>query len=390
MYRAISVVFVLMIACVTCLSGPATEPAAPATQPGVVELPHAGISLALPADFEPRTPEEPFDALRAVQETDGKAQIAVTLSVYPVGTNVTSESYAKAMYDEMRKNLNIRYLELKTETRLAIDQVPSMAHVLTYTFRGERFAAVRVHTMREIKDTPIRLCYVLTIESPAERQGKIQPVLESIARSMRFTPLRHGSELPLGTLLRPMTDGKLGYSMRVPLGWYAIQGPAGIEMAQTDYLAAGVAMPTATLTAKKELAKTAAETVARKDLLDVRDAAATSGVKIDVISEGPSSLGGLVAYQYVVKQYLSAATTQSDKETPTIVVAHRTAVRPPDRADENATAYKLIVIAKTSDAGAVSAMLDRLAQGFAQVEFSRTFKPQLSMPATAPVEKPKP
>lgn len=344
-----------------------TSPAsAPASKPSarIIELSNAGISLAIGSDLQLQSVSEPFDLLRGVQREGDKAASALTLSAFPVGPKATAESYADDMLNELRNNLAVRYLEARTRTRMTVAGTPAVAQLLSYSYRGAKTTAIRVFFVRELaKD--VRVCYVLTVESPAEREGRLLGVLEPVLKSVAFVAAVHPSGAKVLELLEPTTDYRLGYAIRPPVGWHLSTTQGGFMLGQTDYLAGGADMPLATLLVRSELPGTTAAASAKKSYGAARDAAANNDLKLEIVSEGQALLGRHQAYQYVLKQ--SPQTSVGKAEGP-IIIVQRTLARQPQGAGANASGYTLAVIVAGEDSKAALAIADAISAGFDLVE----------------------
>ena len=206
-----------------------------------IEYPHAGVAVAVPKDFHLQNLREPFDVMSAVMTEGGKSVQAVNLSAFPVDASVTAETFAAEMAAELKKSLAIRHLKvLKTVKEMDVAGAKGIGQSLKYVFRGVRTAAARVYFLRELATAKERLCYVLTVESAAsERKGTLIKLLGDVMKTLRQIPLRQPVSLKPPPLGPPHNELRLGISVRPPRGWFVAPLPAGLQMAQTDYLLDG-------------------------------------------------------------------------------------------------------------------------------------------------------
>ncbi len=360
--------------------------AAPAAAPAVrlnppMEIPRAGIAIAVPAGFKPRPLTTPYDLLRAVIEEAGKPVQSVTLSAFPVTGKATAEEFADAKLRELRRNLAVRKLKVLKRVPISVAGVKGMACTMTYTFRGVQSTAAQVYFLREDAGGEYGLCYLLTVVCSADRQGKLLPTLGAVLKSIRLTTVRHPS-LPADPEFRePTRDVELGYAIRPPVGWYAEQGEVGMETGQVDYLLGGEPMPVAQLVVSRAAGEArTAEACSKKYLGVARSVAHQRKQTIEVASEGPTTLGTLKAHQFVLTQ-TSPAAQRDDNGQASVVVIQRTACL--QRPGEDAPRiYLLILTAPGKDHKAAGAFMDKLAAGFQAIE------PADTQPATRPTTAP--
>ncbi|MGB2820681.1 MAG: hypothetical protein WBF17_06840 [Phycisphaerae bacterium] len=347
------------------------------------EYPHAGVSLASPKGFKPRSLSDPYDVMNAVVLEGDRPVQSVKLSAFPVGEGVTAEQFAAARMAELKKNLAIRQLKPIKTVPISVAGIKGIAGTMTYTFRGMNSIAAQVHFIRDVKSAKIRICYLLTVECLLERQAQLLPTLGAVIKSVELTSVRHpdvSAPLEPG---EPVQDFELGYSIRQPRRWYAVKSAIGTEMGQVDYLLGGEPMPSARLLVRPVSGEgTTSEAVAKQCLNVARTVAVKRKQTCDVTSEGPASLAGLPAWQFVLlhsskKQPALPGGTNSPES---VAIVQRTVCVAAGEGKPS-KAYMLTLTARGEDAKAAEALMTALAGGFSLIG-------PATQPATAPTTKP--
>ena len=261
-----------------------------------VDYSHAGIALAVPGNFKHQDLSEPYDVMRAVLAQDDKFLQAVTVSAFPIAEKVTAESFADAMTEELKKNLTIRHLKVVKKVAIPIAGRTGSAYRMTYTYRGIRTSAARVYFVRELSPPNLRVCYVLTVESDESRKASLLRVLGAVMKTLKLTAIRHPSEIKVDVLRKPYKDHKLGFAIAPPKGWYVRPLDDGVVLAQTDYLAGGIPMPTVRVIVAP--APAGATSTAQADKCLVMAKKAFPGSK--VVRKADIVLAGLKGRQFVL------------------------------------------------------------------------------------------
>jgi len=355
------------------------------------EYPHAGISLASPKGFKPRPLKDPYDVMHAVVMEEGRPVRSVKLSAFPVGEGVTAEEFAKARMADLKKNLAIRHLKPIKQVPISVAGIKGIAGTMTYTFRGMSSIAAQVHFIRDVKSAKTRICYLLTVECLLERQAQLLPTLGAVIRSIELTSVRHPDLSAAAVLGEPIHDFELGCSIRQPRGWYADQSDVGTEMGQVDYLLGGVPMPSVQLLARAVAGAAAtSEACAKKCLSVARTVAVERKQTCEVISEGPASLAGLPAYQFVlVHSSKGRPPLPASKTSPRSVAIVQRTVCAAGSGGKPAKAYMLTLTARGEDAKAAEALLGAIAKGFSLTgPASQPTTAPATRPATQPTTKP--
>lgn len=372
--------------------------AAPAAGPIVlqeaVEHPHAGIALAVPAGFAHQPLTALYDVMNAVVLDDkGQPMYAVTLSAFPVAEKVTADEFAEAKAGELKKNLAIRHLTPLKKVPISVAGLTGTARTMSYTFRGMKSIAAQVYFIRDLKSSSTRICYLLTVVSPAEkeRQDRLLPILGAVIKSVRLVAARHPAVPGAGDLGEPVADAKLGYSLQTPKGWYAEKSPFGLEMGQVDYLVGGLPMPSVRfMVAPASGDALTAEAAAKQFLGIARRMASERKQTSKVASEGPTKLDKLTAYQFVlVQSSAKPPVPPAGERLPTSVVVVQRTARLPDRGSETPKVCVLILTCRGDDAKAAAAGMAAIAGGLSLTHATTQPATQpTSRPATQPAGKP--
>jgi len=359
----------VLLACLATVpqAGRAEEPRMAPT----LAFPHAGLSAALPEGFEPVADGDPYLLVRAVRPAEGgQAGLAISLSAYPVGENVTTDNYADAMAEQLAQSLAVRDLKVLKRMPLPVAGVTGSAARMSYVFRGVETLAARVYFIRESKNGKPRVCYVLTVEAAPEQEKALLPTLAAVIQTVSFAGMQDPAELVPGALGPALADPKRGYSIRVPQGWFAALGPAGAALGQANYLRG--AEPTVTLSVvTAEVPPDAAPgALCEANLEQARAEAAKRKLRVELVSAGEAKLAGRDARQFVLRQSQSAPSTQKAEPDPPVVIAQRTCCAA--AAGGGARAYSLVLICQGADAAKAAAILDAVAAGFAILPLPET------------------
>jgi hypothetical protein len=178
---------------------------------------------------------------------------------------------------------------------------PASVGVWNFTHRGIPSATAVLCFVREVKvadGSPVRLVYALVVEVPPEQIDSLLPVLAGIAETVRLGDVRRPIDIPLDATGALMRDAAKGYSIRIPDGWVAYRSDMGLVMGQLDYAEGGVASPTAEV-----FAVTLPESWTSQALAERAVGQRTEkGFHVDVLSQGPSRLGGAEGYQFALRK----------------------------------------------------------------------------------------
>jgi hypothetical protein len=344
------------------------QTAAPAMA-ATVEYPSAGISVAVPKDFEGEATSSMFDIMRFALASKERTTQLVSLSVYPVGEGVTADAYAERMFNDMP---TLVFRQLRLLKKVQMDDVAGQhaaARVMSYTYRGVDTRAATVYFIREIKEPKLRLFYAINVETVVQSQGSLIPTLDKVIKSIKLSDIRHPST-EIRDLQPPVIDAKNGFSIRVPRGWFVQANGDGFAMGQTDYLAGG--LPGILVTAAVDDAPQDCDSqeCAKKYLADLL-ATRNDKVKTEVISQGPALVGADEGYQFAVMQSArEAASAPAAKIEPSVADAAKARAVVVRRilcvkdGNNKPRSYLISLAGADISADAGNAALDKIAQSF--------------------------
>jgi hypothetical protein len=297
------------------------QTAAPAMA-AAVDYPNAGISLAVPRDFEGEATSSMFDVMRFSLADKEHTIQAVSLSVFPVREGVTADAYAEGIFNAMP---TLVFRQLRLLKKVQMDDVAGQhaaARVISYVYRGVEAQAATVYFIRELKEPKVRLFYALNVETIAQKQGLLIPTLDQVVKSITLSDVRHPSA-QIKDLGPPVVDARNGFSIGVPRGWFVQPNGDGFTLGQTDYLAGGI--PGILVTAAVGGASPGGDSqqCAKKYLADLL-AAKNDKVKTEVISQGRALVGGDEGYQFAVEQSVREAASVPAAQTPAAANAVKT------------------------------------------------------------------
>jgi hypothetical protein len=395
-----------------------------------MDFPHAGLALAAPAGYQSQAVSQPLDITRAILSENGKPVQAVTVSALPLDDpNAGPEELADDMVAFHQQNLVIRNLQVLSKAAMEVAGLPGAARFVSYTFRGEETVAASVVFCRPLPDNKGRLQYVITVEAAADRKAEVLPTLGAVVKSVRLLTFVRPIDIPPkdpGQLLQ--APGGL-YAIRLPHGWFAPRlDKIGANMGQTDYLLAGETTLGARVLVSEPPPGTTLQQHADQCIQSAKQATAQQNTEINVVSQGPSRLGGVEAYQLVLEQRVpsaasapttTAAESQPDTARPVavpgtatttttaaaappepsnVVIVQRSVLLPPAwgseaatnpaEAHENPKCLSLVLVCVDARPAAAEAIMEKLAGGMVIRTAAKATSSPASEPttATAPVE----
>lgn len=271
-----------------------------------VDYPTGGIELAIPEGFTLNPLREGTSLLQAVA---GQGDDARSLSVmaFPVSKEITAKAFLDAAMEHLKNNTAIENLRVRSESELSFNEIDGYFRVISYTHSNVPSAATGACFIRDRKDSEEQnLAYLVVIEAPQMHVEDLGKMLASVLQTVKYTPIRRPSDLPLDTEGMVFTDEALGFSVIQPGGWALQQTSNGLLMGQVDYALGGVACPevhvVATMLDKpmtvQEIFKAAVEK------------STPEGIQVEVVSHGSTKLADREAYQCIFRKVASPAATQ--------------------------------------------------------------------------------
>ncbi len=361
---------------------------------GAVELSRGGVSISLPSGCEPGPLAEPHQLLLAFEIDEGERVLGVTLSAFPVEPEVTAERFAGAMIDYLRGQLVVRDLAEVRSLSMDAADMAGVGRVVTYTLRGEEKAAASVCFIRPQAEDLLGLCYVLTVEAPASEVDTIEDVLNTVAQTVSLGDIMPTSLAEAGAPGEAVKVAQLDFSIRPPQEWFAVTGPAGVQMGQMDYaFGGGIVMPAAQLTVKPIAATEDAASCAAESLATVIEIGKESGLTVEILTEAPATMGGLAGYEFMVRQSTPPVVSEEDaaddadeetaddadqldvatgaeeaddeaEDAMAVVVAQRVVCRVSADPQVGTRSYSLTLLCRGDEVASAQAIMDQLADGF--------------------------
>ncbi|MBS3733459.1 MAG: hypothetical protein KGY99_00850 [Phycisphaerae bacterium] len=345
-------------------SAPAADGADTDAAPGRIDLPHAGISLALPDGYTLEAAPEASVLLRGVPAAPSGAPVSVSLSAVLTNEETTAGACAERMYAELSENIDFRELERLKRLDARIAGSPGVMEVLSYVTSGEATVALRGLWLRDVPGGE-KLCYVLSAETSEENRGALTAVFRSVLASLKVTEIRSPAALPVRPWDASVTDVAAGYRLAVPLGWYVAKRFDGTVLAQSDYRAGGA--PGRRASVSVTVADAEQTPRAFLDFCQRRSKQLHS-TEPETVSTTDAELGGRAAVQRVLLPAAGEASGAASSATPSIVV-HRAAIV---ARGGQPRAYSLLVMVRTDDASVAERVAEQVAEGFAFLETAAT------------------
>ena len=339
-----------------------------------IELPHAGISLTLPAGYVSQLPGDPY-VLEAGPDKAGARARNITLTLVVGGEKATVDSECDEMISDISRNPIFTRLQILKRVEAKVAGQPGKITLLTYTHRGDPCIAAVAIFMRDLPEKATTICYVLSAETLIEDQNSLLPALEAVIKSVRITDVQHPSALPAGELGQEVADPRAGYAIRPPHGWSVVQDPGGLVLVQRDYLLKGewafmgtvqVAEATPGATGKSYIEQSIAASLEQSR-------------PMKVVESAPAKLGRFEGHQVVLHPDLSTSSSsgpasrpasQPAPPAPNILVVHR-AAHVPGKGRQPDRIFSLKLICRGAEAEKAVEIMDKLASGFSVVEIAR-------------------
>ena len=361
---------------------PTTPPPAVAMQ-NPVDYSNAGISIAVPQGFLPKLISAPFDVMSAAIEEANRPVEAITLSAFPITDKGSAEEFAEGKMSDLQRNLAIRNLKTSKKILMSVAGADGAARLVSYSFRGTQSVAAQVYFIRDVQNNPIRICYLLTVVTTEERKSRLLPLLGAVRESIRFTPLKE-PEIPAKiTLEEPARDLDLGFSIRLPKGWYIDRSGAGVEAGLVNYLQGGIPMPSIKVVAAPASVDAAtSEACSKKLLAMLQSGAVRNKQETRTVSDGKTMLGDLPAWQFVLQIVEKPNPTPSLGSTQPgdLIIINRTACL--NVPGKQPIAYTVTITAKATEQVAAGKLIDAMAETFKAI--GPATQPATSPAATQP------
>jgi hypothetical protein len=381
MYRkckCLSIFGALAVAC-GCLGAfcPAAGAAVELAEP--VSYHHAGIRMAMPAGYEKRPLEDPYEIVFVEKVQDGEGQIAIRVHVAARDPEDTPAELGNALSpkDDFRYR---QFQRLKT-TEIEVAGRPAQVRVMKYRLRGVATTAFRAYFLKPPKEgQTFVLGYEIAVEARREHGKQALAALAAVLRSVKLmeatSPLSGAIELQE----EPTVSEKFGFSLRLPEGWSGRLADDGsyLQAGRMDF-SAGASAIVLRLIVKPAGAFTSQEA---EDFAvnEITGWALKNKLQHQVVHRKEADVAGEQGRQFLVK-IMRPAPPNAEVEPPPLLMAQRTICK-------NGLSYWLRIQADGGDADAVIKLLDEVAGGMKLTSPAAT-RPSIGpTTTTAPAEEP--
>ena len=344
----------------------------------LVNYPHAGVSMALPAGFVIHVVPDSSIVVRAGLVIGRQPAQAVTLSAFCVGSKTTASEFADHAEKALKSKLSVRKFQAaKKSVSIKFAGITGVARVLKYSYDGVPTTAASVFFVRELKGDGVHICYVLTVEVDIKYEQTLLPTLDKVIKSIKLTTVQSPASISARLSERKLSDYRGGFSVRVPEGWYGGPVKGGVSLGQRSYLIGGANSPQIAILSTETKPDASSQAFARKAVSRYLAATTRPGSGVELLGHKAVEIGGQDAYQYILKitykvepatqpATATAASKPADKGKPA-KVSKIEAVRVVCRRDDNGKsvrAYLFALSCMESEAKSVTPWFDTLAKGF--------------------------
>jgi hypothetical protein len=367
----------VLVVSAAALGAPATVIPSVAMQ-NPADYSNAGISIALPQGFEPKIVSAPDVVMSAAVEEAKHPVEAITLSAFSVTDRGSAEEFAESKMSDLQRNLAIRNLKTSKKILMSVAGAEGAARLVSYSFRGTQSVAAQVYFLRDVKGSPARICYLLTVVTTEERKSRLLPLLGAVRDSIRFIAMKE-PEIPAKvTLEEPVKDLDLGFSIRLPKGWYIDRSGAGVEAGLVNYLQGGLPMPSIKVVAAQASVDAATSEACSKKLLTMlQSVAVRNKQETRPVSDEKAMLGDLPAWQFILQivEKPNAIPSLGGRQPSDIIIVNRTAcLTVPGK---QPIAYTVTITTRAAERVAAGKLMDAMAETFKAIG-------PATQPATAP------
>ncbi|KKL92401.1 hypothetical protein LCGC14_1885080, partial [marine sediment metagenome] len=126
-----------------------------------VKLDFAGATLALPKDYELVGTDDTTTVVQVAEIVSGEPVMMVTLSAYRLAEKVKLAEFVKAVDPGQR--LAVRDMKVITARPIKIAGIFGEVQIQSFTNRGVKTTAVRVHVLRPVAGAKMQMGYVLAV-----------------------------------------------------------------------------------------------------------------------------------------------------------------------------------------------------------------------------------
>ncbi|MCD4825668.1 MAG: tetratricopeptide repeat protein, partial [Phycisphaerae bacterium] len=344
------------------------------------DYPNAGLQLALPKGFEIKPLEKASQVLVASSEGEVEKNQTFTISIFPVSEGVSASQFVDGALADLRRQGTLGDIKQTSRVTFNIHGITGDGVRLDFSHKGKEVSAIAGCFIREVRspDGPkdsamIRLAYVVSLETARANKDSLPPAIHAIAKSIRFTDVRHPMDIPIAKG-KELKDEEHGLAVVLPVGWVARKKSDGIAMGQIDFLLGGVASPMVHASAVDVPAGLDHKQCLQRLLKKYKD----MGYTVELLSQGPAKLAGLDGYQFAIRRSVVGkavkdpyvekrpAAKPMTKPGPAYIEMGRFAFSPGSVGDKTGKkkVYFIDMVCYDDNVKKVSTVLDHLADGF--------------------------
>ncbi|MFA6133361.1 MAG: tetratricopeptide repeat protein [Phycisphaerae bacterium] len=317
----------------------------------------AGIRLGVPGGMKFGPLSSPNQVISGIVEgKDGNEPRLVTLYAYPLAPAVTLNTAMDSVSGTLARFAFIKDMKTEAEAEVPFQTGTALVRIFTYTdaSSGSRIATGWVGFIREPQDAQSpRIGYLLGVATGEKQAEDILPTLAAISKTISVGQPRSIPVASTDIAGNTFEDRQLLFSITQPRSWAGRQTEKGFDMGQMDFARGNAVSPQADVIVQAVEANATAKSFGEEAIART----VPKGMVRKILSQGPATLGGQDAYQFVVSQGPQDGASGSPS-----IVAGRLFVQ--DRPDGTRRLYALVVRCHNAEAKDVEALTDQLASTF--------------------------
>ena len=323
----------------------------------VREYPWAGIRMGVPGGMKFGPLSSPNQVISGIVEgKDGNEPQLVTLYAYPLAPAVTLNTAMDSVSGTLARFAFIKDMKTEAEAEVPFQTGTALVRIFTYTdaSSGSRIATGWVGFIREPQDKQSpRIGYLLGVATGEKQAEDILPTLAAISKTISVSQPRSIPVASTDIAGNTFEDRQLLFSITQPRSWAGRQTEKGFDMGQMDFARGNAVSPQADVIVQAVEANATAKSFGEEAIART----VPKGMVRKILSQGPATLGGQEAYQFVISQGPQDGASGSPS-----IVAGRLFVQ--DRPDGTRRLYALVVRCHNAEAKDVEALTDQLASTF--------------------------
>ena len=275
---------------------------APAAQ--TVGLPHAGLSVTLPAQFALQAPIGPGDVLQGVYAADDQLLQMVTVSAFPIARGRSVVTWLEDSYMQSRKDPTLSSVKVLSRAKVTVAGQAGRAYILRLQRGDETHFVAQAAFVRERPNEEADTLISVRVWSRASQKGSLVDRLEAVCQRLELINITAVEDAPSQFIEQPIAQPGYGLAVKAPRGWWARDLGPRVAMGIYDHQAlVGQALYAELSLQGAQAGATAASHVddIRNQLAERRRALEEAGqpvTGVPVLSESKTvKLGGLEAVE---------------------------------------------------------------------------------------------